>query len=509
MTGAIPHPAEGEALASSVPPDAGWRRRRRLLAVIVLLVVVVAVVLVVTNPFAGPSSGGLRDNAYPSSVATVTRRSLTSLSLVAGTLGYTGDVTVDLSAGSAPTAVTQARQAVTTDQATLASARSTLSSDSAGLLQARATLVADQEQESIECAGDGAAQSAAAGGAGSGAGSSACASDAQLVASGQPSVSSDAARVAADEVSVSSAEHALSTDQAAFASASAQASVFGTSSAFSSVPSVGETVRRGQSLFAIDGVPTLLLYGSTDATRAFTAGMSSGADVAELNANLDALGYGHALSGDAFTAATAAAISRLQVAHSEYATGQLLIGSVVFEPGPIRVTSLESTVTVGAAVTAGPVLSATGTARQVQIQLDPALQGQIRAGDPITITLPNERTTPGRITNVSSVATPGQNGNPATIAVDAVPTDPAAIGNLDQAPVNVSITTGRVSNALVVPVDALLSLEEGGYAVEEVATNGVHHLVAVTTGLFDDADGLVQVSGAGLAAGQRVVVPGV
>ena len=109
---------------------------------------------------------------------------------------------------------------------------------------------------------------------------------------------------------------------------------------------------------------------------------------------------------------------------------------------------------------------------------------------------------------MSSVATPGQNGSPPTIAVDAVPTDPAAIGNLDQAPVNVSITTGRVSDALVVPVDALLSLESGGYAVEEVATNGVHHLVAVNTGLFDDADGLVQVSGPGLAAGQRVVVPG-
>ena len=168
---------------------------------------------------------------------------------------------------------------------------------------------------------------------------------------------------------------------------------------------MGEIVRRGQTLFAIDGEPALLLYGSTDATRAFTAGMSPGADVAELNANLDALGYGHGLTGDAFTPATAAAIRRLQVAHGENATGQLLVGSVVFEPGPIRVTSLESTVAVGAAVTAGPVLSATGTARQVQIQLDPALQGQVRAGDPVTITLPNDQTTPGRITHVSSVAT--------------------------------------------------------------------------------------------------------
>jgi hypothetical protein len=236
--------------------------------------------------------------------------------------------------------------------------------------------------------------------------------------------------------------------------------------------------------------------------------MSPGADVAELNANLDALGYGHGLTGDAFTTATAAAIRRLQITHSENATGQLLIGSVVFAPSAIRVTSLETTVAVGATVTAGPVLSATGTARQVQIQLDPALQAQVRPGDPIEITLPNDRTLPGRITQVSSVATPGQNGGPATIAVDAVPDDAAAIGHLDQAPVNVSITTGRVSNALVVPVDALLALENGGYAVEEVTTDGVHHLVAVTTGLFDDADGLVQVSGPGLAAGQRVVVPG-
>ena len=36
------------------------------------------------------------------------------------------------------------------------------------------------------------------------------------------------------------------------------------------------------------------------------------------------------------------------------------------------------------------------------------------------------------------------------------------------------------------------------------ATN---HLVPVSLGLFDDADGLVQVTGPGLAAGQEVVVP--
>jgi hypothetical protein len=71
----------------------------------------------------------------------------------------------------------------------------------------------------------------------------------------------------------------------------------------------------------------------------------------------------------------------------------------------------------------------------------------------------------------------------------------------------VSITTTSVHHVLVVPVNALLALTAGGYAVEEVEHGGLRRLVAVSLGLFDDADGLVQVSGSGIAAGQRVVVP--
>ena len=71
---------------------------------------------------------------------------------------------------------------------------------------------------------------------------------------------------------------------------------------------------------------------------------------------------------------------------------------------------------------------------------------------------------------------------------------------------NVEITTESVENVLAVPVDALLALAGGGYALE-VADGRVHRLEAVAVGLFDDAEGLVQVSGRGLSAGQRVVVP--
>jgi hypothetical protein len=162
------------------------------------------------------------------------------------------------------------------------------------------------------------------------------------------------------------------------------------------------------------------------------------------------------------------------------------------------------------------VLGVTSTARQVKVALDAAEQASVKVGDAVTITLPDNQTTPGRITYVSSVATspPSSSGHSGsgeeegapTIEVDVTPTDPTATGRLDQAPVNVSITTESVQEALAVPIDALLALAGGGYALE-VAEGRAHRLEAVSLGLFDDADGLVQVSGEGVAAGQRVVVP--
>jgi hypothetical protein len=182
----------------------------------------------------------------------------------------------------------------------------------------------------------------------------------------------------------------------------------------------------------------------------------------------------------------------------------------------VRVTAV--TPTLGATIQPGPVLSITSTARQVTIALDAAQQSDIRVGDPVLITLPDNSTTPGRVSYVGTVATTpssdqgggggGGGSSTPTIEVDVTPTHPAATGHLDKTPVNVSITTASVPRALVVPVNALLALAGGGYAVEEVAADGSHHLVAVSLGLFDDQDGLVQVTGTGLAAGQRVVVPG-
>ena len=83
--------------------------------------------------------------------------------------------------------------------------------------------------------------------------------------------------------------------------------------------------------------------------------------------------------------------------------------------------------------------------------------------------------------------------------------DPAATGTLDQAPVRVGITSDSREGVLVVPVNALLALSEGGYGVRVLDGTPSGRVVAVQTGLF--ARGLVEVSGNGLEEGMSVEVP--
>jgi HlyD family secretion protein len=279
-----------------------------------------------------------------------------------------------------------------------------------------------------------------------------------------------------------------------------------------SLPAVGQVVSRGRVLYEVSGAPVVLLYGSTPAYRALSEDMT-GADVEELNADLVALGYvsGAELSApsDEFTYWTKVAVEKLQKALGVAQNGTLSLGQAVFEPSAVRVTSVSAT--LGAPAQPGqPLLSATSTRRQVSIPLDASEQSEVAVGDKVTITLPDNETTPGVISSVGTVATapaPGSSDTSPTITVLVNPAHPDDTGTWDQAPVDVTITTGTVSDALVVPVDALLAQAGGGYAVEVIGAGGIRQLAPVALGLFDDADGLVQVTGPGLAAGQQIVVP--
>ena len=288
------------------------------------------------------------------------------------------------------------------------------------------------------------------------------------------------------------------------------------------LPGPGDVVRRGRPLFAVDGQPVTLFYGPVPAWRTFAPGMSPGPDVAQLQRNLAALGFGSGPADGQFGWSTEAAVQRWQQARGLTVTGTIPLGEVAFLPGPLRVTTLA--LPLGATVPAGAsVVSGTSLTAGVQVLL--AVGGPaVRPGDRVLVTLPDGTTTvPGTVRSVGSVATspgagpggPGAgsgaqgasgaagSGSAAVIPLIIVVAAPVPAG-LDQAPVQVAITEQHADDVLAVPVTALLAEPGGGYAVQVAGPSG--RLIPVTTGLFDGASGLVAVTGPGLAPGLPVTV---
>jgi hypothetical protein len=278
------------------------------------------------------------------------------------------------------------------------------------------------------------------------------------------------------------------------------------------LPSPGRVIRQGQALYRVDnGSPVVLLYGSVPDWRAMDEGIT-GQDVSQLNHDLVDLGYASradvaALGWDYYSWETAVGVQDLEE-HLGVTSppGSLSLGQVVFEPQALRVSQV--TGSLGGSAT-GPVLTATSDQHAVTIQLNASQQSQVQAGNKVTVTLPDGAATPGVVSSVGSVAatTPGSggSGSTTTIPVQVTLADPEAAGTLEQAPVTVNITTASVKNALAVPVTALLAQASGGYQVEVAGPGSTRRWVPVQPGIFDDASGLVQVTGA-LTPGQRVVV---
>jgi hypothetical protein len=282
------------------------------------------------------------------------------------------------------------------------------------------------------------------------------------------------------------------------------------------LPRPGRVIRQGQVLYETgNGSPVVLLYGSVPAWRTMGEGVA-GADVAQLNRDLVALGDADrvdiaAVGWDCYSWETAAGVQQLEE-HLGVSSppGSLSLGQVVFEPEAIRVARVTGSLGGPAS---GPVLATTSDRQVVMIPLDVSQESEVRAGDAVTVTLPDGTTTPGVVSSVGTVATTSASGEgTTTIPVQVRLTDPGAAGTLDQAPVTVNITTATAHDVLVVPVSALLARsangEEkagGGYVVEVAGPGSARRYVPVTPGIFDDADGMVQVTGA-LTPGQRVVV---
>lgn len=286
--------------------------------------------------------------------------------------------------------------------------------------------------------------------------------------------------------------------------------------AYTALPSEGQVIARGQSLYEVDGAPVTLFYGARPMWRTLGVGVAPGPDVQELEENLTALGFAdpsNLVVDQTFTWATAAAIMRWQRSLGVVQTGVVGPGNVAFAPGMLRVD--QDAVHLGQRPEVGAtVMTTTGTTMVVQAQLSVAQRYLVKPGDHVSVTMPDgQQTVPGTVESVSTSISAlvdtsrstGQDQQPGpTVPIVVGLANSEAASGLEQAPVAVNVQTAQARQVLAVPITALRALAGGGYAIS-VLDGGAAHLVGVTTGLFTAS--LVEISGEGLSAGQLVEVP--
>jgi peptidoglycan hydrolase-like protein with peptidoglycan-binding domain len=280
---------------------------------------------------------------------------------------------------------------------------------------------------------------------------------------------------------------------------------------YTKLPDEGDKVDCGDVFYRVDEDPVLLLCGTVPAYRKLDMG-DEGKDVRQLNRNLHELGddadAGVDPDDNDFTWKTEEALKALQDDKGGDETGALDVDAAVFLPKSGRISKVTGELG-GSARPGAQVAQATSDTLEVQVDLDPSEQGEVKKGDRAQITLPGNRSVKGKIDRLGRVArTAGKDDDvgdatiPAYITLD----KPKKARGLDKAPVQVEITTKGVKSALSVPVTALVGKSGGGFAVEVVRDGGRRELVAVKLGLFDTADGRVQIEG-DLDEGDQVVVP--
>ena len=105
----------------------------------------------------------------------------------------------------------------------------------------------------------------------------------------------------------------------------------------------------------------------------------------------------------------------------------------------------------------------------------------VEVGAQVEVQLPDLSTTTGIVTEIATTAELSEDGGDATFPVTVELDDPSVAEGIVDAPVTVAVITDQVRGVTAVPVEALVALAEGGYAVE-VADGSETRLVAVEPG---------------------------
>ncbi len=274
---------------------------------------------------------------------------------------------------------------------------------------------------------------------------------------------------------------------------------------YTSLPSPGALIDPGATLYRVDDMPAVLMLGATPAWRALAPGVIPGPDITELNQNLAAMGYlepGYMpVPPDSYGVATEIAVERWQHALGVPITGTVVFGAVIFRPSALRIGALLAA--TGSAASAGaPPYTVTSSRRAVVAALSAGDASEARVGAAVHIQLSDGRTVSGTIASIAPSITGSQSAP--TLELTVSPSAAVHLGSVDQAPVEVALTTAVARHVLAVPVTALLALAGGGYGVQVVPRTGSTRLVAIRAGMF--STGLVEVHGGGLEPGTRVVI---
>jgi hypothetical protein len=120
---------------------------------------------------------------------------------------------------------------------------------------------------------------------------------------------------------------------------------------------------------------------------------------------------------------------------------------------------------IGGAVTInGQIYNSSSTGIEVIFSLPAADQDTVTLGEGVEIEFPTDERTDTTIKFIDQVVTETQAGSFIQVKLEVL--NPEEIEVYDQAPVKVFVTTEVSQDVLYVPVNALIALAEGGYAVE-------------------------------------------
>jgi peptidoglycan hydrolase-like protein with peptidoglycan-binding domain len=182
------------------------------------------------------------------------------------------------------------------------------------------------------------------------------------------------------------------------------------------LPASGDEITRGHELYEVDGDPVVLMYGSKPSYRPLKTG-DEGSDVTRFEANLSALGYDGFTVDDEYSSDTAAAVQEWQDDIGVEETGIVELGRVAYASGAVRVDSVQAN--PGEPATPGKkVLSYTGTAKAVTVELDTADQRMAKKGAAVEVTLPENKDVAAKIDEVTTVIDPGEQGEEPTTKVE-------------------------------------------------------------------------------------------